>query len=148
MDSIGANGFMQICLVVRDADRTMKHFKDLLHVEDEKLKTIPSPATAPTFYRGKQIDTKTKYYVFQYGGLTIEITEPDEESSVWKEVLDTRGEGLCYLGVKVDDSEQVVDFLERQGFPRVHYGGTPDSNYNIVDTSEALGFMLNVKTIK
>ncbi len=144
-DTVGTKKFMQICFVVKDAERAMESFMDLFGVEKGALKQIPPPETYDTFYHGKKIASKTKYYVFQMGELTIELTQPDDTDSVWKEVFERNGEGLCYLGVMVNDSAESVRFLESKGNKRIHWGGSADSNYNIIDTRKSLGFLLNVK---
>jgi hypothetical protein len=141
METIGTKKFMQICLVVKDAEKTM----EVVGIEKGTLKQIPPPETSKTFYRGKEINSKTKYYVFKMGDLTIELTQPDDTDSVWKQVYQENGQGLCYLGVMVEDSAKAVEFLEKKGNPKIHHGGTPNSNYNIVDTRKSLGCMLNVK---
>ena len=148
MEPIGTKAFMQICLVVKDAEKTMKSFMEVFGIEKGTLKVIPQPETSPTIYRGKQIRTSTKYYVFKMGDMTIELTEPDETPSVWKEILDQEGQGLCYLGVMVPDSAKAVQELEKAGNPCIHYGGTEKSNYNVVDCRESLGFYMNVKMQK
>ena len=148
MDTIGTTTVMQICLVVKDAEAAMRNFMDLFGVEKGILKQIPAPEVSRTFYHGREITTKTKYYVFKMGNIVFELTEPDDTPSVWKEVLDANGPGLCYLGVMVEDSAATVKFLEQKGNPRIHHGGTPQSNYSIVDTRDSLGFLLNVKMQK
>lgn len=148
MDKIGTTTFMQICLVVKDIEATMKQFMDLFGIEKGTLKQIPPASKSRTYYRGKEIDTTTKYYVFKMGNIVFELTQPDDSPSVWKEVLDQQGEGLCYLGLMVEDSAKVVQFLGEKGNPCIHHGGTPESNYNIVDTRKSLGVLLNVKMQK
>ena len=148
MESIGTKAFMQICLVVKDAEKTMKNFMEVFGIEKGTLKVIPEPEAYRTIYRGKQIKTKTKYYVFKMGEMTIELTEPDEVPSVWKEIFDDQGQGLCYLGVMVPDSAKAVKELEKAGNPCIHYGGNEKSNYNVVDCRESLGFYMNVKMQK
>jgi len=148
VDKIDTTTIMQICLVVKDAEATMRNFMDLFGIEKGVLKEIPPAEKSRTYYRGKEISTKTKYYVFKMGSIVFELTQPDESPSAWKEVLDTTGPGLCYLGIMVEDSARVVRFLEQKGNPRIHHGGTPESNYNIVDTRESLGFLMNVKMQK
>ena len=145
METIGTKKFMQICLVVKDAEKTMQNFMEVFGIEKGTLKIIPPPEVSKTYYRGKEIHSKTKYYVFKMGDLTIELTEPDDTDSVWKQVYQESGQGLCYLGVMVEDSAKAVELLEKKGNPKIHHGGTADSNYNIVDTRKSLGCMLNVK---
>jgi hypothetical protein len=148
LEKIGTTTIMQICLVVKDAEATMRNFMDLFGIEKGVLKQIPPAEKSKTYYHGKEITTATKYYVFRMGDIVFELTQPDDSPSVWKEVLDKNGQGLCYLGVMVEDSTKVVDFLAKKGNPRIHHGGTPESNYSIVDTRESLGFLMNVKMQK
>jgi hypothetical protein len=148
LEKIGTTTIMQICLVVKDAEATMRNFMDLFGIEKGILKQIPPAEKSKTYYHEKEISTSTKYYVFRMGDIVFELTEPDDSPSAWKEVLDKNGPGLCYLGVMVEDSEKVVDFLAQKGNPRIHHGGTPESNYSIVDTRESLGFLMNVKMQK
>jgi len=145
MESIGTKAFMQICLVVKDAEKTMRNFMDIFGIEKGTLKPVPPPEAFKAFYRGKVLDSKAKYYMFTMGELHIELMQPDDTDSVWKEEFDRNGQGLCYLGVMVEDSKKAVEFLEKKGNPLIHYGGTPDQNYNVVDTRESLGFLMNVK---
>lgn len=148
MDKIDNTTIMQICLVVKDAEATMRNFMDLFGIEKGTLKQIPPAEKSKTWYRGKEINTTTKYYVFKMGNIVFELTQPDDSPSVWREVLEEKGVGLCYLGVMVEDSAKVVSFLEQKGNPCIHHGGTPESNYSIVDTRESLGFLMNVKMQK
>ena len=148
MDSIGTKTIMQICLVVEDAEKTMQNFMRVFGIDKGTIKQMPAPEVSKTFYRGKQIASKARYYVFRMGDLVIELTEPDDTPSVWKEMYDSNGPGLCYLGVMVEDSAKAVRTLEEMGSPCIHHGGTPASNYNVVDTREALGFLMNVKMQK
>ena len=121
MEKIGTTTIMQICLVVKDAEATMRNFMDLFGIEKGILKQIPPAEKSKTYYHEKEISTSTKYYVFRMGDIVFELTEPDEK---------------------------VVDFLAQKGNPRIHHGGTPESNYSIVDTRESLGFLMNVKMQK
>jgi hypothetical protein len=148
VDTIDTTTIMQICLVVKDAEATMRNFMDLFGIEKGVLKQIPPAEKSKTYYHGKEITTSTKYYVFRMGNIVFELTQPDDSPSVWKEVLDKNGQGLCYLGIMVEDSAKVVSLLEKKGNPRIHHGGTPESNYSIVDTRESLGFLMNVKMQK
>lgn len=147
-EDVGTKKFMQICLVVKDAEATMKNFMEVFGIEKGTLKEIPPPEKSPTYYRGKQIVSKTKYYVFKMGDMVIELTQPDDTPSAWKEIYDKQGPGLCYLGIMVEDSAKAVKFLEEKGNPLIHNGGTSESNYNIVDARESLGIYLNVKMNK
>ncbi|HUZ17161.1 MAG TPA: VOC family protein [Spirochaetia bacterium] len=144
-ETVGTKKFMQICFVVKDAEQTMKNFMDVFGIEKGTPKQIPAPENYDTFYHDKKINSKTKYYVFQMGDLTVELTQPDDTDSVWKEVFEKTGQGLCYMGIMVEDSAKAVKFLDAKGNKRIHHGGTADSNYNIVDTRDTLGFLLNVK---
>ncbi len=54
------------------------------------------------------------------GQVELELIEPGEEESLWREFLDTRGEGINHLGFFVDDIDKESTELEKKGF-RVLY---------------------------
>jgi len=140
-ETLGANRFMQLCLVVKDAEATMRNFMEIFGIDKGVLHRIPPP----DHYRGQEIHSATKYYLFPMGELWIEITEPDDTDSVWKQLHQENGDSLAYMGVRVEDSTAAVSFLTGKGAPVVQHGGTPSHNYHILDTRASLGFMLNVK---
>ncbi len=145
MDKIGGTDIIQINIVVRDIEKTVKNYVRLFGIEMPKIKTMPPYEESNAQYRGKPCRTRAKMCSFKMGAVGIELIEPDDEPSVWKEFLDKKGEGVCYLGLYVENSAETLEFLKSEGVDPVHWGGTPTGNWNSVDAAGLLGVMLNIK---
>ncbi len=61
LDNIGTKEIMQICLVVRDAEKTWGNFRKVFGIDDAVLKEVPKPDAMKAYYHGKVIDTNSNY---------------------------------------------------------------------------------------
>jgi hypothetical protein len=73
----------------------------------------------------------------QVGGVQLELVQPVEGPSVYRDWLEEHGEGLHHLNFLVDDVDQAVAALAKQGFPSMQGGkfGPPEQRgaFNYVD---------------
>ncbi len=145
MDKIDSHEIIQVCIIVKDIEKTARNYAQLFGVELPPIKLIPPAEIAHTTFKGKATNTRAKICSFRMGAISLELNQPDDEPSVWKEFLDTRGEGVCYLGLWVDDAVETIQFLGDHAIPLVHRGEYPGGNYNCVDSTEKLGVILNIK---
>lgn len=145
MNNIGSTDVIQVCVIVRDIEKTLDNYAKLFGIEKPQIRKVPPYTDTHAEYRGVPCNSAARICSFKMGAISLELIEPDDEPSVWKEFLDKKGEGVCYLGLFVPDSADTVKFLEGEGAKVVHRGETATGNYNSVDTSEELGVMLNIK---
>ena len=145
MDSIGSTDIIQVCIVVEDIEKTVDYYVKLFGINKPEIKTLPPYENSHAEYRGMPCRSKAKICSFKMGAISLELVEPDGEPSVWKEFMDKKGEGVCYLGLVVENSAETLDFLKKDGIPVTHRGDTRTGNYNSVDTAEKLGVQLNIK---
>jgi methylmalonyl-CoA/ethylmalonyl-CoA epimerase len=113
--------FDHIALIVRDIDKTMKHFKSMGAVvtrpakdsgwDDEHIEELrfygKKPATA----------IKLRWGQVKLGPLTIEFHQPVEGDSPWMEYLEKHGEGIDHICYTVDNVEKEMDKMVKKGFP-------------------------------
>jgi catechol 2,3-dioxygenase-like lactoylglutathione lyase family enzyme len=145
MPPIDAKRICQVALVVHDIEKTAKSFCEVFGLPMPKIFQIPPAEEAHTKFRGKPTKTRAKLAVFDLGSLVLELTEPDDEPSSWKEFLDTKGEGVHHIGFMVDDLPATLEFLARKGIPERHSGDYPGGRYVFVESAQKLGVLLNVK---
>jgi len=135
----------QIALVVRDIEKTARQYAEIFGMPMPKIFSIPPVEEAHTTFRGKLTKTRARLAVFDLGSVVLELTQPDDEPSSWKEFLDTRGEGVHHIGFMVDDLDATLDFMAKKGMPERHSGDYPGGRYVFVESAEQLGVLLNVK---
>ena len=79
-------------------------------------------------------------------GFVIELHEPDENPSTFREFLDKHGNGVHHIGFEVGDRrDTIVGELADMGYDLRTVGIYPGSSWTIVDTEEDLGVNLNIK---
>ncbi|WP_274651965.1 VOC family protein [Paenibacillus humicola] len=135
----------QIALVVKDIEQAARHYAELFGVDVPRIFQIPPHEEANTQYRGRPTSTRAKLAVIDLGPLVLELTEPDDEPSSWKEFLETNGEGVHHIGFMTDDREKTIGYFAQKGIPVRHYGEYPGGSYTFVDSGEQLGVILNIK---
>ena len=145
MAIIEPNQFCQIALVVRDIEKTARHYAELFGVDVPDIWTLSPAEESPIRYKGQPTATRAKLCVFHVGPIVLELTEPDEHPSSWKQFLEEKGEGVHHIGFMVKDREAVMKALEEKDIPERLYGEYPGGNYTFVDSEEKLGVLLNIK---
>jgi methylmalonyl-CoA/ethylmalonyl-CoA epimerase len=147
--TIDLNNLIQIAFVVKDIEKTAKAWSEIFGVEMPNIDLISKPEDCQIYYRGNKSNTRAKMACIKLGQITIELTEPDENDSSWKEFLEQHnGNGVHHLGFSVGSDEnrdEIISMLEARGIGVRHYGYYPGGSYTFVDSEEELGVILNIK---
>ncbi|MFA9380368.1 MAG: VOC family protein [Acetanaerobacterium sp.] len=136
--------FSHIALVVRDMEQSVQTYCQLLGVERPPLKQTGEPDKAKVKFEGKSTPARVQQSFFTMGGLRIELMQPDEHPSTWRETLDNKGEGLHHIAFDVPSIDESAGGLEAMGMPVVQTGFYNGGKYAYVDSRAALGMMLEL----
>ncbi|MBW7458664.1 VOC family protein [Paenibacillus sepulcri] len=145
MGIINKDAVCQIALVVKDIERTAANYAELFGIEVPQIFSTLPEEESHTQYRGNPTKTRAKLAVIDLGQIVLELTEPDDEPSSWKEFLETNGEGVHHIGFTVSDRVKVIEYFASKGVPIRHYGEYPGGNYTFMDSVKELGVILNIK---
>jgi methylmalonyl-CoA/ethylmalonyl-CoA epimerase len=145
MGLIDRKTICQIALVVKDIEKVANHYAELFGVEVPRIFSIPPEEEAHTKYRGNPTQTKAKLAVIDLGPVVLELTQPDDEPSSWKEFLETNGQGVHHIGFMVSERDNVINYFAEKGVTVRHYGEYHGGSYTFVDSAEYLGVILNIK---
>lgn len=112
---------MQNGYIVRDLDRAMKHWTEVMGVGPFFVTTkIPF---VECLYRGAACNIDLAVAISFSGDLQIELVEQKNESpSVYRDHLQRFGEGLHHAGVLSDQYDADIARLAAQGFTAVQQG--------------------------
>ena len=147
-NKIGLNGFIQIALVVEDIEEAAKAWADLFGVPVPPIRDDKPSHNPNLTYRGQEAYYGLKFAVIdcRERGFVIELHEPDEHPSTFREFLDKHGNGVHHIGFEVGERrDAIVNELEQQGYALRTVGYYPGSSWTIVDTEDTLGVNLNIK---
>ena len=90
-------------------------------------------------YKGKPCPARAYLAFFQVGEkLQIELIQPDENPSTWREFSDTKGEGVHHIAFNIKDTKDKVEKLEKMGMPLIQKGEYTGGRYAYIDASKDL----------
>ena len=143
-NGIGTNLVCQIGLVVRNIEKSVAAYCDVLGLPKPDIITTAGRDEAQTVYRGQPTDARAKLAFFDMGQVQIELIEPDGQPSTWQEVLDEKGEGVHHIAFHIKGTDNVVAYLEGKGAELVQQGKYTGGMYSYVDTTPQLGVILEL----
>jgi catechol 2,3-dioxygenase-like lactoylglutathione lyase family enzyme len=92
-----------IGIIVKDAEKSTRVFKNLFDLEDDEIFIVPTSLT-----KGE-----SKYSFIPAGGTQLELIEPISER--FKEMLGNPVEGINHIAFTVKDIEGAVTLMEKKG---------------------------------
>lgn len=136
-----------ICIVVRDIEKAKKYYQSIgigpwmdypPLVEYTKLNVMDEKG----FFA-------TRFVYTQIGNLQLQLAQPGEGKTIYKDFLEKNGEGVFHIGFEVQDIETVDKQLREAGMNVLASGRRDDgSGFSYLDTREQAGVTLLVRQTK
>ena len=148
--AVDQNGFIQICIVVRDIALAAEKWAQVLGVEKPEISTTRLEGGENYTYRGKPVSCELLVAIIPMNGFVLELHQPVGGDSTFREYLEKHGNGVHHIGFETGtDRDAVIDYLGEIGFDTNRTLGIyPGSSWTIVDTEDALGVNLNIKPVR
>ena len=102
---LGFNEVSQIGIVVRDMDKALKNYSEIFGIEFPK---VFIPEYFNRTYKGKPADFKYKVALGMMGDLQVELIEPMQGETAYREFLEKWGEGIHHLGFDVKNMDERI----------------------------------------
>jgi catechol 2,3-dioxygenase-like lactoylglutathione lyase family enzyme len=141
---IGTTTITQIGLVVKDMDRAIAAYCDVLGLPQPQVIVTDEFSQAKTQYRGQPTYARAKLAFFNMGQVQIELIEPVGEPSTWKEALDANGYSVHHIAFQVKDTPAVIQHLAEHDIPVIQQGHYTGGMYTYVDSQDKLGVVLEL----
>ncbi len=136
-----------ICIVVQDINKTKGYYESIgigpwleypPLVEYTKLNVIDENG----FFDCRFVYTKI-------GDLQLQLVQPGEGKTIYKEFLEKKGEGVFHIGFEVDDIDIADKQLAENGLKILASGRRDDgSGFSYYDTRQHAGVTLLVRQTK
>jgi catechol 2,3-dioxygenase-like lactoylglutathione lyase family enzyme len=143
---IGTDVVCQVGIIVKDIEATAQRLSDVLGLTKPPIFSTPAYDVVKTTYRGEPSDATAKLAFFSVGQLQIELIEPDEKPSVWREFLEQQGEGAQHIAFPIKDTKRVTDYFNRYGIPVSQQGlyGDLSGMYTYLGSEDQLGTVVEL----
>ena len=121
--------FHHMAVVVRDMDKAVEYYQSLGIATFQPEFMLDSSTYSDYKVFGKTPDTidKTRMRFVQISSFQLELVQPVEGETIYKEFLKSKGEGVHHIAYIVDDLEGETAKLAKKGIPvitRVYRGST------------------------
>ncbi len=137
---IGADSVCQIGILVNDIETTGKAYADFFGVECPPVVHSGEYEKVKGIYNGEPCKASCRMMFFNVGQLQIELIQPDDTPSVWRDDLDKNGEGIHHIAFQVKNSDEKIKILESKGFSLRQTGDYADNSgrYSYIDAKDPL----------
>ena len=137
---LGTHMLAQVGFIVRDVEETKKKWAAFLGVEVPETQPIGDYAVTQTEFMGEPAPEAFCWMAFFDVGpnLQLELIQPNDKPSTWRNYLDEHGEGIHHVAFQVKDSKACVKAAEAAGLKLVQKGtyGDGSGEYNYLDAPE------------
>lgn len=147
---IQVKGLFQVGIVVRDLQKSMQLYEELLGIGPWADMEIPSEIFDSLTYKGKPVEKACFLTgMADVGAIQLELIQPVEGDLPYSDFLKEHGEGLHHVGhIHVPDMDAAVRDLEARGYPCIFAGSTPGTRFAYVDMTQSLGVIVELMEVQ
>ena len=139
--------FRGMGIAVNDMDKVVEHYQFLGVGTFQPEVMFDSSSIADFKVNGKTPDTviKARTRMAQIGPVVYEFTQPLEGETIYKEALDSRGEGVNDFVFTVDDLDKETAKLAEKGVPVIRSGNPRNGGaFAYLDIRKVGGMMIKL----
>lgn len=145
---IGTNLLAQVGFLVKDLEKSKKKFAEFFGVEIPPNVDSGEYSITKTQYKGKAApDASCTMAFFDVGDtIRIELIQPGEGPSTWREFLEKNGEGVHHLAFRIKGMQKAIDSCAEFGMTLEQRGeyNTGKGRYAYMDATDTLKVVLEL----
>lgn len=136
--------FSHIAVVVSNIENSIANYCQLLNVERPALKITGEPEKAKVVFMDQPTPARAQQAFFDFNGMRIELMQPDENPSTWRDFLNKYGESFHHAAYTVENMEKSIAFFADMNSPVVQTGFYNGGQYAYIDSRQSLGIMIEL----
>lgn len=143
---IGTNIVQQVGLVVEDIERCAARYRAMLDLPEPNWVQTPGYAITETTFMGQPSEATAKLAFFNLGQAQIELIQPDDTPSVWRNYLNHNGDSAHHIAFQVQNTERAVEHFASHGIGVAQQGlyGDRRGIYTYMDSEATLGIIIEL----
>jgi hypothetical protein len=135
---------LQIALVVRDLDATMRTYVHDYGIGPWDVYEFNPDTVRDMHEDGKPVERSWRLALSQVGQVQWELIQPLDEHSIYARFLAEKGEGLHHVGVAVPSYGETIERLEQRGRGVVFGGEYKGVDFAYLSTDTDLGLITEI----
>ena len=136
---LNTNIVTQVGILVNDIEKSSQDYADFFGIEKPNWMLTDGYDKTQAEYMGKPSNAKAKLAFFNVGpNMTIELIEPDNEPSTWRDDLNKYGEGVHHIAFAIKDMKEKIEICQRNGMPLLQKGEYTGGRYAYIDANNSL----------
>ena len=135
----------QVGIVVRDIEISMRDYESILGISTWQVFDADPSVVSDVIYHGRPVQHRFRVALAMVGTMQLELIQPVEGDSTFGDFLNAHGDGIHHLGHdRVDNLDEAVQTLEKDGFPCLQRGSFPGIDYAYMDLTSHLGYIIEL----
>jgi methylmalonyl-CoA/ethylmalonyl-CoA epimerase len=151
MNTFKCRSICQVGFVVKDVQASARQWAELLGVEMPEIIVTGPVEEANTKFHGESSPARAQIAFFHFGDVALELIEPIDGPSTWRDFLETKGEGVHHIAFHVGDKNDMnnhTKMFEEKGMPIEQQGDFTGGCYAYIDSKRKLGVILELLAAK
>jgi len=141
---LGTKEVAQVAVVVEDIVAAARAWAKLLDVPVPEIRETETVDVTHAEYRGNPTSGRVRMAFFALGNLSLELLEPIDGPSTWRDQLTAHGNSLHHIAFRVQGMADRLADLEADGMGLVQRGEYTGGRYAYVDAVAQLGLTLEL----
>ena len=141
---LGTTTVTQVGVIVADIETKAKAWADLLGVPVPEIQMTGTVDEAEIKYEGEPTPARAKLAFFHLGQVDLELIEPVDSPSTWRDQLDQHGDSLHHIAFVINGMKKIVAKLDAKGIPLIQSGEYTGGRYAYMDGVAELGAVLEL----
>jgi len=140
---LGSSELTQVGIVVENIEKTKHKWAAFLGMDaPDTIDLAADPNITQTQFNGEPTpNASCKIAVFRFGSVQMDLIEPNDAPSSWRDFLEQKGEGIHHIAFNVSNTQQKLDAVAELGIGVRHRAiyGDGSGEYVYLDSQAALG---------
>lgn len=143
---IGTNLVIQVGIVSNNIAHMAKRYQEVLGLSTPNTQETPGHKITEATFNGAPTEATAKLAFFDFGQAQLELIQPDQIPSVWRNDLNTFGDGTHHIAFKVESSQKAVAHFAEHGIAvsQQGYYGDRSGMYTYLNSRAALGVVIEL----
>jgi len=142
--TLGTTTVMQVGIIVRDIEAKARAWSEILGLPEPKISITDTVDVARTEYNGAPTPARAKLAFFNMGQVSLELIEPIDGPSTWRDQLDRHGDSLHHVAFRIQGMAEKITLLGDHGLRLVQRGEYTGGRYAYLDGVFRLGTIIEL----